>query len=213
MPGCCPPSSYDEVFDERFAARIARRYERRGLGRAERRVVDFVEQQGVAGASVLEIGGGVGELQVELLRRGAATAVNLELASSYEREAARLLSRHGLTDRVERRLLDLVAEPDAVPPADVVVLHRVVCCYDDYARLLAAAASHTRRTLVFSHPPRNWLSRAFVGVTNLMMRASGRSYRAFAHPPRAMLAALAAEGLQPVASSRGPVWHVKALTR
>ena len=38
-------------------------------------------------------------------------------------------------------------------PADVVVLHRVVCCYPDYQRLLGAAASHAGRLLVFSHPP------------------------------------------------------------
>ena len=44
--------------------------------------------------------------------------------------------------------------------ADVVVLHRVVCCYPDYERLLGAAADHSRRLLVFSHPPRNVASRA-----------------------------------------------------
>ena len=213
VPGCCPPNRYDEVFDDRFARRIATRYERRGLGRAERRLVSLLEQHGLEGASVLEIGGGVGELQVELLKRGASRAVNLELASGYETEAQRLLERNGLGDRVERRLIDLAERPDAVAPADVVVLHRVVCCYPDHAKLLSTAAAHARRVLVFSHPPRNLLSRLFVGATNLAMRVSGRDYRAFAHPPAAMVEAAQREGLRLRDHRGGPVWQVEFLTR
>jgi magnesium-protoporphyrin O-methyltransferase len=40
------------------------------------------------------------------------------------------------------------------------VLHRVMCCYPDYARLLGAAADHARHALVFSYPARNLLSPA-----------------------------------------------------
>jgi hypothetical protein len=54
-------------------------------------------------------------------------------------------------------------DPEAVEPADMVVLHRVVCGYPDYERLLGAAADHARRALVFSYPPRNAPSRAFYG--------------------------------------------------
>ena len=46
---------------------------------------------GLEGATVLEIGGGVGEIQIELLKSGAARAVNLELSPAYEAEATELL--------------------------------------------------------------------------------------------------------------------------
>ena len=109
---------------------------------------------------MLEIGGGVGEIQLELLRRGAASATNLELSPGYEPEAAALIEEAGVGDRVQRRLVDIAMDPAAVEPADIVVLHRVVCCYPDVAKLLGAAADHARRQLVFSHPPRNMMSRA-----------------------------------------------------
>ena len=176
-------------------------------------MVDLLAATGLDGATVLEIGGGVGEIQLELLRRGAATATSLELSPAYDAEAERLLAENGLTGRVQRRLLDIAAEPTAVEPADVVVLHRVVCCYPDYARLLSAAAGRTRQHLVFSHPPRNVVSRALVAAQNLLLRLSGSEFRTFTHPPAAMLAALGAGGLVVRATDGGPVWRVVALTR
>ena len=175
-------------------------------------MVDLLTETGLDGATVLEIGGGVGEIQVELLLRGAATATGLELSPAYDAEAQRLVAEKGLTARVQRRLLDLAAEPTAVEPADVVVLHRVVCCYPDYARLLSAAAGRTRRHLVFSHPPRNLISRALVGTQNLVLKLSGSEFRAFTHPPAAMLAVLAEHGLT-VGATGGRVWRVVALSR
>jgi 16S rRNA G966 N2-methylase RsmD len=67
---------------------MARRYRKRGLDRSARRMVEFLAQRGLEGASVLEVGGGVGEIEIELLKRGAARAVNLELSSAYDAEAA-----------------------------------------------------------------------------------------------------------------------------
>jgi 16S rRNA G966 N2-methylase RsmD len=176
-------------------------------------MVDLLADMGLDGATVLEIGGGVGEIQIELLERGAASATSLELSPAYDGDAERLLAEKGLTGRVDRRLLDLAEEPTAVEPADVVVLHRVVCCYPDHARLLSAAAGRTRRHLVFSYPPRNLLSRAFVRTQNLMMRIGGREYRTFAHPPGAMLAVLAEQGLGVRAVSSEGLWRVAALSR
>jgi magnesium-protoporphyrin O-methyltransferase len=201
------------MFNPRFAKRMAARYRKRGLDKTARRMVELLSQAGVQDATVLEIGGGVGEIQLELLRGGAASATNLELSPAYDAEAARLIAEAGLADRVQRRLVDIAADPTAVEPADIVVLHRVVCCYPDYATLLGVAADHTRRQLVFSHPPRNPLSRAVVATQNLLLRLSGREFRTFAHPPAAMLAVLAEHGLRPSAAYRGPVWQVAAATR
>lgn len=177
------------------------------------RIVSFLEKQGIEGASVLEIGGGIGELQVELLDRGAAHAVNLELSSAYDREAEALLREAGLEGRVDRRILDIAVDGEAVDRADVVVLNRVVCCYPDYERLLEAAASHARRLLVFSHPPRNAASRLVIGIENLFLRLRRRDFRVFAHPPAAMLRALEERGFRTIFAHHGLVWHVEGLER
>lgn len=213
MAGCCDPRGYDWMFNDRFARRTANRYRRRGLDKTARRIVSLIEQHGVQGASVLEVGGGVGEIQVELLKRGAARATNLELSSAYEAQADRLLADAGLTGRVDRRILDIATAPDQVPPADIVVLNRVVCCYPDYARLLGTAADHARRQVVFSHPPRNLMSRTILWAQNTFFRLRGSDFRIFAHPPQAMLDVLDDHGLHTIRTASAPVWQIAAAHR
>ena len=213
MDGGCDPRGCDGVFGDRFARRAARRYRRRGLGGTEQRMVDAVVSRGIEGASVLEIGGGVGELHLELLRAGAGHATNLELVEAYDAHAHELVTEAGLDGRVERRILDIAADPQSVAPADVVVLHRVVCCYPDVDRLLGTAAGRAQRLLVFSHPPRNPASRAWVATQNTVLGLTGKSYRTFLHRPSAMVAAVESHGLSRVADHRGFAWHVLGFER
>ena len=213
MGECCEPDGYDEAFSDRFARRIARRYRRRGLSKSERAIVAFVTERGIDDASILEIGGGVGELHVELLRHGAAKATNLEISTNYEQQAAELLARTGMGPRVERRFLDIARAADEVQRADVVVLHRVVCCYPDYERLLTAAASKAGRLLVFSHPPDNLVTRAVFWVDNSLRRIKGDTFRAFVHPPGAMLNVAVGSGLRDAYRWRGLGWCVVGFER
>jgi 2-polyprenyl-3-methyl-5-hydroxy-6-metoxy-1,4-benzoquinol methylase len=210
VANCCDPRGCDRVFNDQFAQRLARRYRRRGLDPTAQRIVDLIAEQGLDGATVLEVGGGIGAIQVELLKRGAARTTNLELSPAYEKEARQLLREAGLADRAERRIIDIAAAPDDVEPADVVVLHRVVCCYPDYAKLLGAAAGHARRQVIFSHPPRNLASQAILGAQNLYFRLRGSSFRVFVHPPKAMLDILAARGLTTATVRRNAVWRIAA---
>ena len=213
MGECCGPEGYDETFNDRFARRMARRYRRRGLSRPERALVEFLTARGIEGASVLEIGGGMGEIHVALLQQGAARATNLEISRNYEPQAAHLLETAGVGDRVQRRFLDIAQTPDEVEPADIVVLHRVVCCYPDYERLLGAAGSKARRLLVFSHPPLTLATKAVIGFDNTLRRLKGDSFRAFTHPPDAMLSVLEGVGLRPDYRWRGLGWVVVGLER
>jgi magnesium-protoporphyrin O-methyltransferase len=213
MAGCCPSRDYRRIFNQRFARRLANRYRRRGLDPTARKMVEFLQAVGIEGASVLEIGGGVGEIEIELLQAGAARAQNLELSAAYEQQALTLAAQAGVHGRIDWRLHDLAADPGAVAPADLVILHRVVCCYADYERLLGAAANHAQRALVFSYPPCNPLSRTFYSVFNLVMRLTRSSFRGFAHPPGAMLGVLEDHGLRRTFQRRSRIWQVAGLER
>jgi len=213
MSDCCDPRGCNDMFGPRFARHLASRYRKRGLDKTATRMVAYLVDQGLDGASILEIGGGVGDIQLELLGQGASRTTNLELVDAYETDAINLAETAGMRDRMARRQVDIAATPDEVEAHDIVVLHRVVCCYPDYERLLTAAADHAKRLLVFSHPRRNWMSLTFTRLQAVGFRLMGKSFRTFAHPPAAMVAVAEGRGMHTEYTHRGPVWQIVGFTR
>ena len=147
-----------------------------------------------------------------LLKAGASHTVNVEFSPGYEAAAAELVGEAGLDGRVEREIGDFTQD-GPFDVADVVVMHRVVCCYPDFERLLTEAASRARRTLVFSYPPRNLASRLVNGGSNLWMRLRRNSFRSYVHSPETMIEVASSQGLEPVAWRRGGFWRAVALAR
>jgi hypothetical protein len=208
MAGCCPSRDYHRFFNQRFARRLATRYRKRGLDPTAQTMVQFLRQLDLEGASVLEIGGGVGE--IELLQAGGpgpepGTLSRLRATGAHAGRAGWRPGAVRLGPPRPRRA------PWGGGAGDLVVLHRVVCCYPDYERLLGAAADHAQRALVFSYPPRNPLSRAFYRGFNLVMRLTRSSFRGFAHPPDAMLEVLEDRGLRRTYQGRSRIWQVAGL--
>jgi len=211
VTGCCAKSGYDRLFDERQAHKDARRYRRRGLDPAARWIVEVARGQGIDGAVVLEPGGGVGAIQIELLKSGAQRSTVVELSERYDNEAIRLARDAGLEARIQRRLGDFSSTD--VEPADVVVMHRVVCCYPDYEQLLGAASRRAQRLLVFTYPPSHLAFRLFVAMANVWMRLRRNPFRVFAHPAAALRDAVQRRGFELVAQRRRGLWKGMAFVR
>ena len=200
------------MFGRKPAERQARSFRKRGLRGSAKALAGLAGE--VRGESVLEVGGGIGAIEIELLEAGAARVTNIELAATYEDTARALLAERGLSERADRRVGDFVAEADAVEPHDVVVMHRVVCCYPDVEALLGAAADRTRRRLVLTYPQqRAWL-RAGLAVVNGFLRLRGCGFRGYLHPVAGIVAAAESHGLQLERRVKhGLLWESASLAR
>jgi SAM-dependent methyltransferase len=210
---CCTPKGHEKLFGERSARRDVKRYRSKGLDETGKVLVDFLRDRGVQGTTVLEIGGGSGAIEAELLKEGAARAVNVELSQAYEAAARELWEEAGVADRAEFVLADVAADGQEVGAADAVVMHRVVCCYPDYDALVGAASERARRFLVMSFPCDRWYMRAAFGAVNLAARLMRWEYRSFVHPPALVVAAAERRGLRRALEHSGRIWQVAALER
>jgi 2-polyprenyl-3-methyl-5-hydroxy-6-metoxy-1,4-benzoquinol methylase len=200
------------MFGRKPAQREARRFRKRGLRGSAKALANLAGD--VRGESVLEVGGGIGAIEIELLDSGAARATNVELAATYEDAARTLLAERGLSERVDRRLGDFVAEADAIEPHDVVVMHRVVCCYPDVDALVGTAAERASRRLVLTYPQERVVVRAAFRAGNAVLRLRGSTFRAYVHPVRRIDAAAEAHGLTPETRVRhGLLWESAAFSR
>lgn len=219
MSACCEPppppglQGYDRVFDDRMARHDAARYRRSGLSWDPRRVVELYRAGVVRGETLLEVGAGIGDLTVELLRAGMRRSECVELSGAYDGVAAGLLAEHGLADRCVRRAGDFAARPGLTGPADVVVLLKVLCCYPDAPRLLAAAAAKARRHVVISYPRDAWWVRAGAAVCAFYPRLRRSDWRFVVHPPAEIRGALADAGLTRVRTESRGVWVLEVHER
>jgi magnesium-protoporphyrin O-methyltransferase len=214
MGDCCPvPRGYEKLFGERTARRDAKRYRRKGLDDTAKVMVDFLRERGLEGRSVLEIGGGVGAIEAEVLRSGADHAVNVELSPYYEAMAHELWRDAGVDERADYRVVDLATDGNDIGPADAVFMHRVVCCYPDYDGLVGAAAERSRRYLVMSFPRERPLIRAVVAAINVVARLLRWEHRSYVHAVAEILASAERRGLQKALEHRGVVWQVAAFER
>ena len=215
MGGCCGEGipSCERVFDRRTADGDLRRLRRDGLPWATLALIDQLESgTDLAGATVLDVGAGIGAVHLALLARGAARAVDVDGSGAYVAVAREEAERAGLSDRVRHVLGDLTIVAPSLEPADLVALDRVVCCYGDVASLLTAASALARRRLGLVFPRDRWWIRAGATLGNLVMfRRSG--YRMRVHRASAMAGLLGAAGFANVAHRDGRVWRVETWER
>jgi magnesium-protoporphyrin O-methyltransferase len=176
-------------------------------------LLDLVAPHGAAGLTVLDVGGGIGVVDLELLRVGAGHATIVDGSAAYLDVARQQAREANVLDRMDFVEGDFVRRADAIDPADVVTLDRVICCYPDVVGLTAAAAAHTRRVLGVVVPRDRLVFSIFAALQNAYMRLRGRSYRAFAHPNRRIDALAAEAGLTVRAERRTWVWRVVAYER
>ena len=210
MTTCCA-RDYEKMFGHKTAEREARRFRKRGLRGSAKALAELAGD--VRGESVLEIGGGIGTIEIELLEAGAERTTNVELAATYEETARSLLAERGLGERVDRRIGDFVADAGEIPAHDVVVMHRVVCCYPDVDALVGAAADRAGRRLVLTYPQERATVRAGFRVGNALLKLRGSTFRAYVHPVRRIEAAAEAHGLVPETRVRhGFLWESAAFS-
>jgi hypothetical protein len=67
-PDCCQ-TDYDALFNDRAARRELAAYRRKGADGSTQTLLDAIRAEGVDGASLLDIGGGVGVIGALLYRR------------------------------------------------------------------------------------------------------------------------------------------------
>ncbi len=207
MDGCGCDKGF-EIFDRQSAEGDLERYRKGGPDGSTQLLLDLIKARGVRGASVLDIGSGIGVIDHELLREGAGHAVLVD-ASPPSLEAARNEARRrGHLDRVDFVDGDFVSRASSIDAADIVTLDRVVCCYPDMDSLVRLSATRAKSLYGLVLPRNNAINRVAVGLVNIWYRIRGMTYRTFAHPNDRVDAIAAEAGLRPSTERTTLFWRV-----
>ena len=176
-------------------------------------MVRRLKELGVDGQTILDIGGGIGVVQLELLRAGASTATNVEASAAYLEAAGQVSAQAGLENRITQVHGDFVSLADQIPPADVVTLDRVVCCYDDVRALVPLSAAKARKLYALVYPREALWVKVAVYFDNLGYRWRGSSFRVFVHPTALVDSLVRAAGLEQIHHQQTFAWQIVVYRR
>ena len=210
MSRCC--SAYGAVasaqFDDKIAQRELESYRKKGPGSTTRLLRDLLLTTGRVNGTLLDVGAGIGGLTFELLEHGIEQVIAIDaspanLAAATEEAARR--GRTGAIHFVHSDFLDVAAK---IPPATVVTLDRVICCYRLYEPLLEESLRHAERCFAMSYPRDVWYVHAAVALDNAVRRIRGNPFRAFVHPVDGMTRMIQGAGFR--LASRRHTWQWSA---
>lgn len=210
---CCQCQGVERLFDERTARKDLNRYRRKGPRKTTRILLDAIEAEGVGGSTLLDIGGGVGAISNELLNAGAERATVVDASPAYLQAAQTEAERQGHAAWIEYHSGDFVGVAPQIPPADVVTLDRVICCYDEVEALVSASARKARRIYGVVYPRDAWWNRLGVSVVNFACRVRRNPFRVFVHSPEAVERFLRREGFTRRFYRATPIWQVIVYAR
>ena len=208
MVDACGCDAGFEIFDEKSAEEDLQRYRGHGPDATTATLVDMIRERGVSGSSLLDIGGGIGVIDHELLRAGAGHAVLVDASGPAVEMARREARRRGTLDRLEFVDGDFVSRASDVDVADIVTLDRVICCYPDVESLVRLSATRARSLYGLVLPRDRRLLRWALPLLNAWFRVRGFRYRTFLHANAKVDALVAAAGLRQVRESRTFMWRV-----
>jgi hypothetical protein len=211
---CC---AYRDTADQHFSAeKVATellRYHRKGPGPTTRGLRDGLIAAGLRQGTLLDIGGGLGTLSLELLDAGFSRAIVVDASSAYLAAGSEEAARRNLSGSTEFVHGDFLAVAGQLAPSTVVALDRVVCCYPFYKPLLEPALQLAEHGLVLSYPRDRWYVRLGIWLENAMRRWRANPFRTFVHPPLEMTRIIEEAGFTRVSRQRTLFWSSDVFVR
>lgn len=210
---CRQCQGIEGFFDDRVARHDLNTYLRKGSARSTRILLDAIRATGVQDTTLLDIGGGIGAIQLDLLGAGVKSATDVDASTAYLATAREEAARRGFGDRVNYQHGNFVDLAPSIEPADIVTLDRVICCYHDMRGLVSASAAKARRLYGLVYPRDGVAASVLSAVANSFFRLRRTPFRIFAHRTRDIEALLRDAGLERRSHQYAGVWQVAVYGR
>ena len=211
---CCKPESTEASrFFSWFARRSGKHYRKRGLGKVQSELMAAIRESGIDGATLLDIGCGVGYLHQSLLKDGAASATGVDLSEKMITEARALAAEQSLADRVEYFEGDFVAMAERLPGADITILDKVVCCYPDAETLINRSLEKTGRVYALTYPRAHLINRIMTAVEAFCLTLIRCDFRPYVHDPDRIEGWIKAAGFRKQTQHHSWLWLTQVYVR
>ena len=212
--GCFQCQGIESMFDKKAAKRQLKRYLKKGPSKTTRMLLDAIHKKGVQGLDFLDIGGGIGAIQYDLIKAGASSGTSIEASLAYIDVVKKEALQNGLAEKMDFKHGDFttMASKD-VDKADIVTLDKVICCYDDMSELVGLSSKLARKIYAVIYPRDVWWTKLAFLMMNLYSRIKGSSFRTFIHPTQKVEEIIFGNGLKRNYYATTLIWQVAIFTK
>ncbi|MDP6549091.1 MAG: methyltransferase domain-containing protein [Dehalococcoidia bacterium] len=203
----------EQLFDPRKARRELEKYRRRGPRKMTQLLIDAIKEEGVEGQTVLDIGGGIGAIQHELLKAGAGNSIGVEASTAYIQAAEQEAQAEGHAWRMTNVYGNFVEIAGDIQHADIVTLDRVICCYPNLEPLLELSSQRVDRIYGVVFPVDSWALRGLARLFNSYLWLRRHPFRFFVHQSSAVDGLLRRSGLHRRFYHKSRIWQVAVYRR
>jgi hypothetical protein len=202
-----------DFFNERTARRELKRYLRRGPDKPTRLLVEQIQQNSISGKTLLDIGGGIGAIQLELFSNGLKRSVNVDASAAYQSVSKAAAVSRRVADRTEYHYGDFTDLAESLPQAGIVTLDKVVCCYPDAEKLLRTSLQKCTGLLGLVYPRVNAFTKTGFGMVNLWFRVRRSEFRTYLHSPQFVDAMIREDGFRQLSRQTTILWQIVVYER
>ncbi len=213
MSCCRHCQGLDSLFDDKTAQNELKAYQKKGPSKTTQMLVNALKSEGIAGMSLLDIGGGVGAIQHELLNAGAGSSLHVDASASYLEASKQEAKRLGHADNAGYAFGNFVDLAPEIQPADIVTLDRVICCYPDMPALVELSSTRAKSFYAVVYPRDTWWMKLGMAAINFGSWLLRKPYRFFVHPTTAVEAIVKNNGFNQLSRQKTFIWQVVVYKR
>ncbi|MBI4546981.1 MAG: class I SAM-dependent methyltransferase [Ignavibacteriae bacterium] len=213
---CCQPSTATlgtNKFFSRQSKRYLKRFRKGGLAREQQYLIEGILSAGVTGKSILDIGCGIGGIHFTLLKQGALSAIGVEISQGMLDSAKQLSKELGFEKQTSYLRGDFVEMDGQVSQADITVLDKVVCCYENLDALLTASLEKTRNIYALSFPKPTFWIKLFIHIPITLGRLLRWSFRPYWHDWNGMVQMIEEKGFTQRYQKETFLWAVRVFEK
>jgi len=206
--------NYGSFYNDKRAASDLHKFRKKGPIPSTRALIEALKAERVQGATLLDIGGGIGAIQHELIDAGLAHVTFVEASEPYLDAARKESQRRGHDGRITFLHGDFVGLADSIAPAKIVTLDRVINVYPEWERLTDLAAARAECLFGLVYPRDTRRVRLVIFAMNLLLRLLRQPVRASVRPHDVIERIALENGLSSrLSRSVGPAWQVAVFRR
>lgn len=210
---CCQCKGIETLFNQKEVENMLKAYRKDGPAKTTRMLIEALKAEGIKGMTLLDIGGGVGAIQHELLRAGVEKATGVEASTAYVNAALQEAKQQGHAEKITYQHGNFVDLVPQIEPADIVTLDRVICCYHDMQTLVGLSVAKAGRLYGLVYPRDTWWTRVKIYLGNLYLRVNRNPFRSFIHPTQAVDALVRGNGFEQRFYRTSGLWQVVVYAR